>query len=285
MISKARPLHAIAAAILFLAPLALAHCNDKDKNLTAPTKSGSLSVSIGGTPTSGRAPLDVAFTSKVSGGTGEYIYSWSFGDGTSSSEANPRVRFVNGGVYNTTLKVVSGGETVVSGAVAVRVDGDVRLACFVDPEEGSVPHTVNFSADALGGNGQFTYLWRFGDGSTSADVKTQHTYSSVGTYLATLTATSGSASGTCMDEIHVFGALTPQCKATKQGTFAVKFNVVPNYCFHEGCTYFWDFGDGQSVGGIERPLHVYGAPGGFTATATVKTGGATGTCQVSVNAG
>ena len=286
MISKARPLHGIAAAILFLAPLALAHCNnDKNKNLTAPTTSGSLTVSIGATPTSGRAPLDVAFTANVSGGNGVYIYSWSFGDGTSSSEANPKVRFVNGGVYNTTLKVVSGNESVVSGVVSVRVDGDVRLACFIDPEEGSAPHTVNFTADALGGNGQFTYLWRFGDGATSGDVTTQHTYSSVGTYLATLTATSGAASGTCTDEIHVFGALTPHCKATKEGPFAVKFNVVPNYCFHAGCTYFWDFGDGQSVGGLERPLHVYGAPGGFTATATVKTGGATGTCQVSVNVG
>src|SRR5438093_6387364 len=194
MMSKARLLHGITATILLLAPLALVHCNDKDKNLTAPTKSGSLSVSIGATPPSGRAPLDVAFTSEVSGGTGQYIYSWSFGDGTSSSEANPHVRFANGGVYNTTLKVVSGGESVVSGAVAVRVDGDVRLACFIDPEEGSVPHTVNFTADALGGNGQFTYLWRFGDGATSADVTTQHTYSSVGTYLATLTATSGGTS-------------------------------------------------------------------------------------------
>jgi len=98
-------------------------------------------------------------------------------------------------------------------------------------------------------------------------------------------ATSGAASATCTDEIHVFGALTPECKATPQGGSAVKFNVVPNYCFHEGCTYFWDFGDGQSVGGIERPLHVYGAPGGYTATATVKSGGATGTCSINVKVG
>jgi len=285
MMSKARPLHGVAAAILFFAPLTLTHCKDDNKNLTAPQTSGSLTVSIGASPTSGRTPLDVAFKSDVSGGNGVYIYSWTFGDGTSSSEANPHVRFINGGVYNTTLKVVSGSESVTSAAVSIRVDGDVRLACFIEPEEGSAPHTVSFRGEPLGGNGQFTYLWRFGDGATSAEAATQHTYSSVGTFLATLTATSGAASGTCTDEIHVFGALTPQCKATKQGTFAVKFNVVPNFCFHGGCTYFWDFGDGQSVGGIERPLHVYGAAGGFTATATVKTGGSTGTCQVSVNVG
>lgn len=285
MMSKARSLRGVAAALMILVALTVTRCKDEDKNLTAPQTSGSLSVSIGASPTSGRTPLEVAFTSSVSGGRGDYIYSWSFGDGTGSSEANPRVRFINGGVYNTTLKVVSGSETVVSSAVSVRVDGDVRLSCLVDPEEGSVPHTVKFEGDALGGNGQFTYLWRFGDGATSAESAPQHTYSSIGTYLATLTATSGAASATCSDEIHVFGPLTPQCKATKQGPFLVKFNVVPNYCFHEGCTYFWDFGDGQSVGGIERPLHVYGGAGGFTATATVKSGGATGTCSINVNVG
>ena len=285
MMSMARPLHGVAAAILFLAPLTLAHCKNENNGLTAPQTSGSLTVSIGASPTSGRTPLDVAFTSSVSGGTGTYVYSWSFGDGTSSSEANPHVRFSNGGVYNTTLKLVSGNESVVSSAVTVRVDGDVRLACFIEPEEGSVPHTVSFRGEPLGGNGQFTYLWRFGDGATAGDATTEHTYSSVGTYLATLTATSGAASATCTDEIHVFGALTPVCKATRQGAFGVKFNVVPNYCFHAGCTYFWDFGDGQSVGGLERPLHVYGAAGGFTATATVKSGGATGTCSINVNVG
>ena len=279
-------LRGVAAAILVLASLTLVGCKDDNKgNLTAPQTSGSLTVSIGASPTSGRTPLDVAFTSSVSGGNGSYVYSWSFGDGSASSEANPHVRFINGGTFNATLKVVSGSESVTSSGVTVRVDGDVRLACFVDPEEGAAPHTVSFSADALGGNGEVTYLWRFGDGATAADRAPLHTYSSPGTYLATLTATSGAASATCTDEIHVFGALTPECKATPQGGSAVKFNVVPNYCFHQGCTYFWDFGDGQSVGGVERPLHVYGAPGGYTATATVKSGGATGTCSINVSVG
>jgi PKD repeat protein len=285
MMSKVRPLHGVAAAILILVPLALIQCKHNNNTLTAPQTSGSLTVSIGASPTSGRVPLDVTFTSSVSGGTGNYIYAWTFGDGTASSEANPHVRFASGGVYNVTLKVVSGSESVVSSAVSVRVDGDVRLACRVDPDEGSAPQTVNFQANALGGNGQLSYLWSFGDGATAADAAPQHTYSSPGTYLATLTATSGAASASCSDEIHVFGTLKPECKATRQGAFGVKFNVRPNYCFHQGCTYFWAFGDGQSVDGLERPLHVYGAAGGYTATATVKTGGATGTCSINVNVG
>jgi PKD repeat protein len=287
MISKARPLHGVAAAVLVLVPLTLIQCKHSNNNtLTAPQTSGSLTVSIGASPTSGRAPLEVALTSSVSGGTGTYIYSWSLGDGSASSDANPHVRFASGGVYNVTLRVVSGSESVISSAVSVRVDGDVRLACLVDPEEGSAPQTVSFQANALGGNGQISYLWSFGDGATAAVAAPQHTYSSPGTYLARLTATSGAASATCAAEVHVFGTLKPQCKATPQGALGVKFNVVPNFCFHTGgCTYFWDFGDGQSVGGLERPLHFYGTPGAFTATATVKTGRTVGTCSINVKVG
>lgn len=281
------PIRGSISASLVLVSLALVHCDNDGQTggiPTEPQRSGSLSVSIAATPTSGRAPLDVAFTSDVSGGGGRdtYLYAWSFGDGTASSEANPRVRFMNGGTYNVTLRVISGNDAVTSAPISLRVDGDVRLRCFVEPEEGAAPHTVSFRGEATGGNGQFTYLWRFGDGSTSAAAASEHVYSGPGTYLATLTATSGTASATCQDEIHVFGALTPECKAHRTGALAVKFNVVPNYCFRGGCSYLWEFGDGASEG-IERPLHVYGAPGSYTATATVKTGGATGTCSIGVD--
>lgn len=287
MMSRRSPIRGFLAASLALISLALVNCDDDSQTggtPTAPQRSGSLSVSIAATPTSGRAPLEVAFTSDVSGGEGRdtYIYSWRFGDGTASSEANPRIRFTNGGVYDVTLRVISGNEAVVSSPVSVRVDGDVRLSCFIEPEEGAAPQTVSFRGEATGGNGQITYLWRFGDGATSAERAVDHVYSAPGTYLATLTATSGTASATCADEIRVFGVLTPVCKAHRTGPLSVKFNVVPNYCFRGGCSYFWDFGDGRSEG-IERPLHVYGAPGFYTATATVKTGGATGSCSIDVN--
>src|SRR5256712_9817043 len=97
MMSKGRPLQrGVAAAILILVPLALVRCKDDNKGLTAPQTSGSLSVSIGASPTSGRAPLEVTFTSSVSAGTGHYVSEWRFGDGTGSSDANPHLRFIHG---------------------------------------------------------------------------------------------------------------------------------------------------------------------------------------------
>jgi len=64
-----RHFRGVAAAILILVPLVLVGCKDDKGNLTAPQTSGSLTVSIGASPTSGRTPLDVTFTSSVSGAT------------------------------------------------------------------------------------------------------------------------------------------------------------------------------------------------------------------------
>jgi PKD repeat protein len=46
-------------------------------------------LDISASATAGRAPLDIAFSSNVRGGDGAYRFPWSFGDGRTSSAANP----------------------------------------------------------------------------------------------------------------------------------------------------------------------------------------------------
>lgn len=70
------------------------------------TGSTPLTTSISATPTSGPAPLAVVFTSTASGGTVS-SYSWSFGDGTSSTEANPKKTYSTAGTYTVSLTVTS----------------------------------------------------------------------------------------------------------------------------------------------------------------------------------
>lgn len=69
-----------------------------------------LQVACSANPTSGTAPLDVDFSSTVSGGLTPYSYSWDFGDGSSSSSANPTHRYTSAGTYTVTL-VVTDTET------------------------------------------------------------------------------------------------------------------------------------------------------------------------------
>jgi len=83
--------------------------------------SSTLSVSISANPMSGNAPLTVHFHSSVSGGTGRYSYYWMFGDGSSSTVANPTHTYYSGGTYYVKLFVSSGSQTAYSNIIAIKV--------------------------------------------------------------------------------------------------------------------------------------------------------------------
>jgi hypothetical protein len=55
------------------------------------------------------------------------------------------------------------------------------------PSFGSAPLEVSFDITASGGSGNYTYLWDFGDGSTSERQSPLHTFTSEGTYKVTVT--------------------------------------------------------------------------------------------------
>ncbi|MEJ2709400.1 MAG: PKD domain-containing protein, partial [Anaerolineales bacterium] len=59
------------------------------------------------------------------------------------------------------------------------------------PDHGSAPLTVQFSADGSSDpdGSLVAYAWDFGDGSNSTEANPSHTYTSIGTYQATLTVT------------------------------------------------------------------------------------------------
>ena len=63
------------------------------------------------------------------------------------------------------------------------------VAASANPTEGPTPLTVNFSSDGSSDpEGQpLTYLWNFGDGTTSTQANPSHTYTEAGAYQARLT--------------------------------------------------------------------------------------------------
>lgn len=82
--------------------------------ITVPSSTAAPVPSFSATPTSGNAPLSVAFTGSATTGTVSG-YSWNFGDGTSSTQQNPIHSYSSAGNYTVSLTATGpGGNNTVT---------------------------------------------------------------------------------------------------------------------------------------------------------------------------
>lgn len=91
------------------------------------------------TPTSGQAPLQVAFTSagSVDPDEGQAItYSWNFGDGATSTEPNPTHTYARNGNYEAVLTVTDPTGRTGTASVAITVGNTAPQVRFVTPPDG-----------------------------------------------------------------------------------------------------------------------------------------------------
>jgi glucose/arabinose dehydrogenase/PKD repeat protein len=103
--------------------------------------------------TSGQAPLTVAFSSAGSSDPdGDPItYSWAFGDGTTSTAANPTKTYTANGTYNVTLTVTDTGGAKGTASVQIGVGNTAPTITIATPADGqlfSYGDTVPFSFTA-----------------------------------------------------------------------------------------------------------------------------------------
>jgi PKD repeat protein len=152
-----------------------------------------LSVTAGATPTGGNYPLLVSFTTSVSGGTSPYTYAWTFGDGSTSTAADPTHTYTTNGTFSVAVTVTdSAGRTESYPPFAITVAiPPLAATAAAAPTGGLAPLAVAFTGSASNGTGPYTYSWAFGDGSgtSTAQNPPPYTYNLPGTYTATLTVT------------------------------------------------------------------------------------------------
>jgi PKD repeat protein len=102
-----------------------------------------LTASSSANPTSGTAPLAVAFTGSASGGTPPYTYSWTLGDGSTSTAQNPSHTFTQAGSFTAVLTVTdSASHTAQAPGVTVTVAAPVAPPVITLIKKASPPFKI-----------------------------------------------------------------------------------------------------------------------------------------------
>ena len=200
------------------------------------------------------------------------VYTWNFGDGTTSTLVNPTHTYAVPGVYTVTLTAQDGaGGCVSAQTLAVTIqpvtNAFSKTASYVAP--GSCPPVaVQFTNTSVN---YISYTWDFGDGETVSNVPDPgHVYQNPGTYIVTLTVLG--ANGKTTTTIDSVVVVQPG---------AVLSAAVPAICQGQSVTlqstgnqrvknYNWDFGDGTVVSDTDSTVsHVYATAGNYQAKLVV----------------
>jgi len=122
-------------------------------------------------------------------GAGSLSYLWSFGDGTSSTAANPVKVYTASGTYTVKLRTTgdAGADSVTTSVI---VSPNPVYGFFInDSVQELTGNSFSFTSTApTAGN---TYYWTFGDGGTSTDANATHSYTAAGIYTVMQRVTGG----------------------------------------------------------------------------------------------
>jgi len=192
-------------------------------------------------------------------------YSWTFGDGGTSTQMSPTHTYLTTGTYTLTMVATNecGSNTTTQTVV---IQGSAPIVSFnTDMSSGCPGLTVQFT-DASAGN-PTGWMWTFAGGTpgVSTAQNPSVTYTTPGTYDVTLVATNlfGAGTSTQVGYITVIALPTADFSYTANGGIVTFLNNAQG-----GTAYSWDFGDG-TTSPDKSPVHTYGASGTYNVSLTV----------------
>jgi PKD repeat protein len=227
--------------------------------LPPPTADFDFTISNGAT---------VLFSNTSSGAS---AYSWSFGDGASSTLANPAHTYSQIGAFLVELTVEGECGTNMTTQV-VGINQVIPTAAFsANPVSGCAPVTVQFS-DQTGGN-PGAWNWEFPGGEPSSSTE-QHpvvTYAQAGQYTVTLQVSNAAGSDVLMQSGMIAVSDVPDPAFTWEALPADPLTISFTNTTTGANSFFWNFGDGQTST-LNSPTHSYDAIGDYTVVFTATNG-------------
>ncbi len=194
-------------------------------------------------------------------------WEWNFYGGVANdlTSQNPFVYYTSPGFYDVRLKV-----TNPEGSDSETKDAYINV---LPSPTSAYSYSVNSNQVTFTNNSQnaSTYLWSFGDGTTSTDTSTVHTYTSSGEYQVILQASN--LCSTAADTQSVSIALEPVAEfsttTTPQGCANLPLTFVDN-SLGNPTSWNWSFPGGTpSSSTLQSPSVMYNEYGNYSVTLVV----------------
>ena len=218
--------------------------------------------------------LSCQFTDASTDDDGSVIdWAWQFGDGGASEQTEPVHVYAAPGTYEVTLTVVDDdGATNMSST-------DVTVSAQSPPPESNESPEAEFEVDCQELTCSFTdrsedddgelvsWVWDFGDGTSSSERSPNHSYGTAGRYTVTLTVRDNDGAGD--NKSRTVEPKGPEPNKAPQAEFEV-------HCAGLTCAFVdkskdddgavagwqWNFGDGESSS-ERNPVHTYDNAGKY----------------------
>jgi PKD repeat protein len=202
------------------------------------------------------APCEVLFTNSS---TNALSYDWEFGDGATSTEQSTKHIYTSGGTYIIKLTATGeGGTNSISKEITIKSPVPVANFTFAG-DNNDAPCEVSFLNSSTNAT---SFVWEFGDGTTSTEKDTKHTFTTGGIFTVKLTATGeGGSNSTSKDVTIKFPAPVADFTYTG-GNFIAPCTVIFANVSTNATSFQWEFGDGE-VSTLSNPTHTYINGGNF----------------------
>lgn len=196
-------------------------------------------------------------------------YSWSFGDGSSSSQQNPTHFYNSNGPWIVCLTI--NDSSGCSSTFCDTVGSNSQPTCSADftmqIDSSNGVYVVTLQSTSIG-TGPISYNW-WVDGSQYSGSSVVHTFPNHGIYGICLDITTADSCYSYLcDTLYLNTGSGNNCNANFQYSLSSSGTVQFYSSGNNNWVYSWDFGDNHAST-VPNPVHQYNAPGTYMVCLTV----------------
>ncbi len=217
-------------------------------------------------PRTGSVPFVVQFTDSSRGNPTKWT--WTFGDGTGSTQQNPVHTYWTGGRYTVILTAsndYASSDATKTEYIVVIPALKSRFEAY--PMTGKAPLTVKFTDRSYGD--PTSWKWDFGDGQTSTEKNPVHTFVNGGAFDVVLEVSKGGESDRSTQVINVGGVPVADFTADKTSVNTNEAIQFTDKTKNNPSSWKWSFGDG-SESAAKNPIRAYTLKGIYTVSLWAK---------------